>query len=408
MRTASASSGEPSPRLIAHVDMDAFFVAVERLEDPSLRGKPVIVGGSVGQRGVVAAASYEARRFGVRSAMPMARARRLCPQAVYLPSNHEKYAAASKRVMEALGGFTPVVEVMSVDEAYLDLTGTGRLHGPPLAAAARIRQAVLEATGCSASIGAASNRMMSKVASELAKPAGILVVLPGREAALLAPLGVETLPGVGQVTAARLRGLGVRTVGELARLPLSFLEDHFKSAGGWLYRMARGEDETPLVTESAPKSIGRETTFAEDVGDPARLEAALSGLAEQAAARARRKGLWARGVTLKIRFADFTTHTRAAVLDPPSALDRDAAQAALGLLRKALGALSGGRKVRLVGAYLTGLEPAGLQPLLWEEAGREREERLTASVDAVRARFGFESLVTRGAIGGMDGQRKTR
>ena len=397
---------EPSPRLIAHVDMDAFFVAVERLEDPSLRGKPVIVGG-VGGRGVVAAASYEARKFGVRSAMPMAQARKLCPQAACLPSSHEKYAAASGRVMEALGRFSPVLEVMSVDEAYLDLTGTGRLHGPPFAAAARIRQAVLEATGCPASIGVASNRMMSKVASELAKPAGILVVWPGREAALLAPLAVDALPGVGKVTAARLRGLGVRTVGELARLDLTFLEDLFKSAGGWLYRMARGGDDTPLVPESAPKSIGRETTFAEDIGEPARLEAALAELAAQAAARARKKGMCGRGVALKIRFADFTTYTRQAALDPPSALDREVAGAVLRLLREALGALAGGRRVRLLGAYLTGLEPAGLQPLLLPGETREREERLTESVDAVRARFGFGSVVTHKAIEGMEREEET-
>ena len=417
MDETSGSAGEaprprePSPRLIAHVDMDAFFVAVERRDDPSLLGKPVLVGG-VGGRGVVAAASYEARKFGVRSAMPMAQARRLCPGALVLPGRHARYSAVSREVMEALRGFTPVLEIVSVDEAYLDLTGTARLHGPPFAAAARIRKSVLDATGCSASIGVASNRMMSKVASELAKPAGVLAVLPGREAALLAPLRVETLPGVGQVTAARLKGFGVRTVADLAALSLSFLEDNFKSAGSWLHRMARGGDDAPLATESAPKSIGRETTFREDIGDPARLEAALSELAEQAAARARRKGLCGRGVTLKIRFADFTTHTRACVLDPPSNLDRDVTRAALRLLRGALEALALGRRVRLVGAYLTGLEPAGLQPSLLPEASREREERLTESVDAVRARFGFDALVTRKAVEGMgreeDRPRKKR
>jgi len=379
--------------------MDAFFVAVERMEDPSLLGKPVIVGGSTGQRGVVAAASYEARKFGVRSAMPMAQARRLCPGAVYLQADHAKYVAASERVMEVLGSFSPVLEIVSVDEAYLDLTGTERLLGPPFAAAGRIRAALLDETACSASIGLASNRLMSKVASELAKPAGILHILPGQEARILAPLPVEALPGVGKMTGARLRGMGVRTVGDLARMPLDLLEAHFKSWGADLHRKARGEDDAALEPESRPKSLGRETTFAEDIGDRAHLEATLVRLAEQAAARARRQGLSARGVTLKIRYADFTTYTRAAPLDPPSTLDKEIIEAALRLLERALNDLARGRRVRLLGVYLTGLGASGLQPSLLPEEGRLREARLVESIDAVRARFGYGSLLTRRAIG---------
>ncbi|MEE9275316.1 MAG: DNA polymerase IV [bacterium] len=390
--------GGTLPRLIAHVDMDAFFVAVERTEDPSLAGKPVIVGGSVGARGVVSAASYEARRFGVHSAMPIAAARRLCPQGLYIPADHAKYQAASARVMEALRAFSPVLQAVSVDEAYLDLTGTERLHGPPLAAADRIREAIWEAVGCSASIGLAANRLMSKVASMLAKPAGMLRVWPGREAALLAPLPVETIPGVGKVTAARLRALGVRKVDDLARLSLSFLEAQFKSAGAELHRKARGEDAAELVVESAPKSLGKETTFGEDKGDPAYLEAVLGGLAEKTAARLRRRDLQARGLTLKIRYADFATYTRAAPLEPPTALDRPVVEGALRLLRGELKKGAKGRKVRLLGVYLTGLGPRGLQLDLIEEAGRERDARLTTAADAVRDRFGEAALHSGRAI----------
>ncbi len=386
--------GPPDLRVIAHVDMDAFFVAVERRDDPSLEGKPVIVGGSTGSRGVVAAASYEARKFGVHSAMPMVRARRLCPQAEYIPASHSKYSAASKQVMALLQTFSPALQAVSVDEAYLDLTGTGRLHGSPYAAAQRIRRAVAAELGFSASIGVASNRLMAKVASKLAKPAGILHIYPGREAAILAPLAAGILPGVGKVTGARLRGMGIRTVGDITRLPLSVLEANFKSAGADLYRKARGEGDTEIITESRAKSVGKETTFGEDQGDPARLAVTLSRLTEEAAARLRRKEMEARGVTLKIRFEDFGTHTLAAQLDPPTAIDRPIFGAARALLEKALAEKSGGRKVRLLGVYLGGLAPADLQPRLIEEEGRERDARLTETMDALRERFGRGALIS--------------
>ncbi len=390
----------PAPRVIAHVDMDAFFVAVERRDDPSLEGKPVIVGGSTGSRGVVAAASYEARRFGVHSAMPMVRARRLCPQAEYIPASHSKYSAASKQVMDLLQTFSPALQAVSVDEAYLDLTGTGRHHGSPYAAAQGIRRAVAAELGFSASIGVASNRLMAKVASKLAKPAGILHIYPGREAAILAPLAAGVLPGVGKVTAACLRGMGIRTVGDIARLPLSILEANFKSAGADLYRKARGEGDSEIIAESRAKSVGKETTFGEDQWDPARLAATLSRLAEEAAARLRRKGMEARGVTLKIRFEDFGTHTLAAQLDPPTAIDRPIFEAARALLEKALAEKSGGRKVRLLGVYLGGLAPADLQPRLIEEEGRERDARLTETMDALRERFGKGALISGRSMGG--------
>ncbi|MFQ5895333.1 MAG: DNA polymerase IV, partial [Nitrospinota bacterium] len=241
----------PEP-VIFLVDMDAFFVAVERMEDPALAGVPVVVGGSVGGRGVVAAASYEARRFGVHSAMPMATARRLCPCAVYIQADHAKYAAASERVLEVLHRFSPQVEPVSVDEAYVDMTGTERLHGPPLATAHALREAIAREVHCPASIGVASNKLVAKVAADLAKPAGILRVYPGREALFLSALPVGKLPGVGKVGEAELKGVGVRTVGDLAKLPLEWLEGRFKSWGRELYRKARGISEDAVEPPGEP------------------------------------------------------------------------------------------------------------------------------------------------------------
>ncbi len=385
--------------------MDAFFVAVELRDDPSLSGKAVIVGGSTGNRGVVSAASYEARAFGVHSAMPMVQARRLCPGAVYIPASHSKYSAASKQVMALLRTFSPALEAVSVDEAYLDLTGTERLHGPPYAAAAKIRKTVEAELGFSASIGIASNRLMAKVASELSKPAGILHILPGREAIILAPLGIEALPGVGKVTAARLRGMGIRTVGDIVRLPLSVLEANFKSGGAELYRKARGEHSADLVLDSQPKSVGKETTFGEDQGDPGYLEAVLSRLTGEAAARLRRKEMEARGVTLKIRFDDFETNTLAAQLDPPAAIDRPIFEAARRLLGRALDQKSRGRKVRLLGVYLGGLVQPDRQPRLIDEDSLRKEIRLAETVDSLRDRYGADALVSGRSMERADSQK---
>ncbi len=394
-RTDEEAGGPRAERLIAHVDMDAFFVSVERMDDPALEDRPVVVGGSLGPRGVVSAASYEARAFGVHSAMPMARARALCPQAAYIQANHRKYAAASRRVMETLGSFTPAVQAVSVDEAYLDLSGTGRLHGPPLRTAARIREAVWRETRCSASIGVASSRLVSKIASALSKPAGVLRVLPGREEAFLRPLAVSRIPGAGRVTTEKMKRLGIRTIGDLARQSLPFLEDRFGSAGGELHRKARGLDDSEIAPESRPKSIGRETTFAEDISDPAALEAVLSGLAEEACGRARRLGLRARQVVLKIRFPDFATLTRSLTLEKPTHLDGEVIEPALGLLRRARRKEARGRKIRLLGVYLSGLDAAAPQPLLIEDEERRREERLVESLDRIRERFGREAVLAR-------------
>jgi DNA polymerase-4 len=307
--------------------------------------------------------------------------------------------------MALLRTFSPALEAVSVDEAYLDLTGTERLHGPPYAAAAKIRKTVETELGFSASVGVASNRLMAKVASELSKPAGILHILPGREATILAPLRIEALPGVGKVTAARLRGMGIHTVGDIARLPLPVLEANFKSGGAELYRKARGEHSAELVLDSQPKSVGKETTFGEDQGDPGYLEAVLARLSGEAAARLRRKEMEARGVTLKIRFEDFETNTLAAQLDPPAAIDRPIFEAARGLLGRALDQKSRGRKVRLLGVYLGGLVPPDRQPRLIEEDSRRREIRLAETVDSLRDRYGADALVSGRAMERADSQK---
>jgi DNA polymerase-4 len=339
--------------------------------------------------------------------MPVATARRLCPNGTYIPANHGKYQAASARVMKVLREFSPILEVVSVDEAYLDLTGTERLHGPPVAAAARIRGRIGEEVGCSASVGMASNRLLSKVASELAKPAGILHILPGMEAALLAPLSVGAIPGIGKVTQGHLLAMGIRTVGDLARLPEEVLEKKFKRHGLDLYRKAQGEDADELALERRPKSLGKETTFEADEDDPVRLEAVLSRLAEGAASRTRKADLRAKGVTLKIRFADFAAYTRAALLDPAAALDRPVIETALGLLRRALGELAGGRRVRLLGVYLTGLAEAQGQLSLLEDGDFAKERSITQGVDTVRERFGEDALLAGRGIDRL-GEKKER
>ncbi len=385
-------------RRIAHVDMDAFFVSVERMNDPSLEDKPVIVGGSVGPRGVVSAASYEARAFGVHSAMPMVRAKSLCPHAVYIRANHKKYGDASRRVMGILRGFTPIVQAVSVDEAFLDLSGTERLHGPPMHTATRIRKAIQREMNCSASIGVASSRLVSKIASALAKPAGILYVCAGGETAFLHPLSVSRIPGVGKVMVQKLKRLGISSIGDLARQSSPFLEAQFKNAGSDLYRKARGLDDSELAPESQPKSIGKETTFSEDVSERTTLEAALTSLVEQASTRVRRRGLHARGVTLKIRFSDFKTLTRSFTLEKPTHLDKEIVKPALDLLWRTREREAKNQKIRLLGIYLSGLKAAQTQPLLIDDQTRSREECLVEKLDQIRERFGHEAVFVRKSV----------
>ncbi len=385
-----------SSRTILHVDLDAFYASVEQLDRPDLRGRPVVVGadpkGGRG-RGVVAAASYEARRYGIRSAMPISEAWRRCPHAVYLRPRPERYAEMSRRVFRILQRYTDRVEPLSIDEAFLDLTGCERLFGPGEAVARRIQQAVRRETGLGASVGVAPNKFLAKIASDLEKPGGLVVVRPGEEERFLALLPVERLWGVGPRTAEALRSVGVRTIGDLARWRRGDLEARFGEAGAHLWDLARGRDDRPVQPRREPKSLGAEVTFAGDVADPGRVRAALLSLCDRVAERLRNHGFLARGVVLKFRDETFTTWTRSAPLEEPT----DLAEDLFGAVTRLLGRVPRrpGRRVRLVGVQAIRLVPrlAGVQANLFGSEDREKRLRAARAGDAVRKRFGRRALV---------------
>jgi DNA polymerase-4 len=369
--------------------MDAFFVSVEELENPSLKGKAVVVGADPDGRGVVAAASYEARKFGVHSAQPIQQARKLCPQAIFLRGDHAKYRTYSGRIHRILEEFTPVVEMVSIDEAYLDLTGTERLLGPPLAAADRLIRAVKERTGLNCSVGGSTSHLVSKIASDQAKPHGLLYVLPGCEAKFLAPLPVRRMPGIGKVTEPELNALGIHTIGDLQQWSREGLEQRFGKYGEWLYRKARGQEIDAYAYEEEPKSISHETTFDSDTKDADELGRTLSYLAQLVGRRLRDHGLYARTVGLKLRYADFRTLTRDVTLDEPTQLDYVIFANVLGLFEKAWNKKL---KVRLVGVRASNLERPVFQRNLLEAPQRDKLDRLLHAADQVRDRFGFEAV----------------
>jgi len=383
----SASNEEPS--CILHVDMDAFFVSVELLERPELRGKPVVVGGRPDQRGVVSAASYEARKFGIHSAMPLRTAGRLCPHAIFLDGHHGKYSEWSDRIATILGQFSPTVEMVSIDEAYLDLAGTGRLHGPPLAAADKLLRTITRTTALPCSGGLARTRLVAKVASDQAKPHGLLWVAPGREERFLAPLPVRKIPGIGEVTESALRVLGIETVEQIAALPQEKLEKIFGQWGTALNRKARGGDSYEFVIDAEPKSISHNHTFSEDTDDSNAMSAMLSHLSQKACKRLREAGLAARTLTLTIRYAGFDTHTRSKTLAEPLRLDSDIFAVLQVLFRLNRDAK---RKVRLLGVSLSGLAHGGEQLGLLDAERRKKQDKLTSAADRLRDRFGFGKL----------------
>src|SRR6184192_4926854 len=389
---------EPAPDATAsilHVDMDAFFVSVELLDRPELRGKPVVVGGEKDQRGVVSAASFEARKDGIHSAMPLRAAGRLCPHAIFLDGRHEKYGEWSDRVASTLVNFSPVVEMVSIDEAYLDLAGTERLHGPPLAAADKLLRTIKESTGLPCSGGLATTRLTAKVASEQAKPRGLVWVPPGGEARFLAPLSVRKIPGIGEVTERALRALSIETVEQLAAIPHDKLDQVFGQWGDALYRKARGGDSYEFVIDAEPKSISHNHTFGEDTDDTSALEAMLSHLSQKACKRLREAGLAARTLTLTIRYAGFETNTRSKTLAEPLRLDSDIFAVFQGLFRLNRDAK---RKVRLLGVSLSGLAHGGEQLGLLDAERRKKQEKLTSAADRLRDRFGFGKLQFGGSL----------
>ena len=385
----------PGVASILHVDMDAFFVSVELLERPELRGKPVIVGGQPNQRGVVTAASYEARKFGVHSAMPLRTAGRLCPHAVYLDGHHAKYSEWSDRVAAILAKFSPIVEMVSIDEAYLDLSGTERLHGPPLAATDKLLRTITRTTGLPCSGGLAATRLVAKVASDQAKPRGLLWVAPGSEARFLAPLSVRKIPGIGEVTERALRALGIETVEQLAAQPLEKLEKIFGQWGTALYRKARGGDSYEFVIDAEPKSISQNHTFGEDTDDTAALSAMLSHLSQKACKRLREAGLATRTLTLTIRYTGFDTYTRSKTLSEPTQLDADIFNVFQTLFREHR---DHRRRIRLLGVSLSGLAHGAEQLDLLSAERRAKLEKLTRATDHLRDRFGFGSVQFGGSL----------
>ncbi|MFI6923771.1 DNA polymerase IV [Nonomuraea spiralis] len=393
-RTGADDSGCP----ILHVDMDAFFASVELLDRPELRGRPVIVGSPAG-RGVVLSATYEARAFGVHSAMPMSRARRVCPQATIIPPSHGKYSEVSRGVMEIFHSITPLVEPIASDEAFLDVGGARRRLGPPAAIAAMIREQVLDRYGITCSVGVASSKFVAKLASKQCKPDGLLVVPETQVVDFLHPLPVSALWGVGERTEQSLVRLGIRTVGDLARVPLNTLQRELGQAvGGHLAALAWGRDERPVTAHVPDKSIGNEETFAADIDDPEVIRRELLRLAERVAARMRKGGHVGRTVSVKLRRADFTTITRSRTLREPT----DVAQVIYATACELFEAAGLERvRLRLVGVRMENLRPAGeatRQLSLGErETGwREAEQ----AMDKAIRRFGPDAVLPASLVRG--------
>ena len=375
--------------------MDAFFVSVEELFDPSLKGKPVVVGGRPNERGVVSAASYVARKFGVHSAMPLRTAYKLCPQAIFVDGHPDRYRDYSHKVYDVLVSFSPLVEMASIDEAYLDMSGTERLHGPPLRAAHLLHQKMKEQTALNCSIGIAASRLVAKISSDQAKPNGVLWSIPGREAAFLAPLDVRKVPGVGKVTEKNLHTLGIRKVGDLARLDEAFLEERFGKWGMALAGKSRGLDaggwfDAEIGAGEGPKSISHEHTFGEDTADIPKLESTLSRLCEMVGRRLREHRLHARTIQLKLRYTDFSTITRAHSVPRATQLDTELFEEIRELFRRNWRA---GATVRLLGVHVSGWAEGDEQLGLIGEERHERWTQALAAADRLRDRFG-ESAVS--------------
>jgi DNA polymerase-4 len=390
-----AAFNQPAfPRTIFHVDMDAFFVSVEELFDPLLKGKPVVVGGQRDERGVVSAASYAARKFGVHSAMPLRTAAKLCPQAIFVDGHPERYRECSEKVFKVLTAFSPQVEMASIDEAYLDMTGTARLHGPPLRAAHKLHQQMKEETQLNCSIGIGASRLIAKVSSGQAKPNGVLWIIPGEESKFLAPLDVREIPGVGKVMESHLHELGIKKVGDLARLEDSELEERFGKWGLALAGKARGEDaggwfDSEVGANSEAKSISHEHTYNEDTADASQLEATLMRLSEMVGRRLREAKLHARTIQLKLRYKDFTTITRAHTLPEPTQLDGEIFEQVRALFRKNW---KQGIQVRLLGVHVSFFESKAAQINLLEGGRQQRWKDALAAADRLRDKFGESSV----------------
>jgi len=393
----------PRPREIIHLDLDAFYASVETLDNPDLKGKPVIVGGSE-KRGVVCAASYEARKFGVHSAQPTATAKRLCPRGIFLPLRMERYQEMSGRVFEIFRRFTPLVEALSIDEAFLDVTDSIRLFGTPADIARKIRSSVQEETGLTVSAGVASNKLLAKIASDMNKPDGLTVVPRGREKEFLGPLPVEKLWGVGKVTREALHRIGVRTMGDLSAVPEEIMDRRFGRNGVQLHRLSRGIDDREVECESEAKSIGHEETYPEDLTEMESIRRELLSLGTRVAARMRRHDAKGKTVTLKVKYRNFTLVTRAVTLERPTDDGGEIYRSVLALLPKTE---AGKRPVRLLGISLSRLSggeerkagyPAeqlrlfGGAPPANKTATSAKKEKLNRVVDRIREKYGKKGI----------------
>jgi nucleotidyltransferase/DNA polymerase involved in DNA repair len=385
-------------RTILHVDMDAFYAAVEQRDRAEYRGRPVIVGSDPKDgkgRGIVATCSYEARKFGVHSAQPISRAWKLCPQGIYIRPDMEKYARVSARVMEILMDFTDMLEQVSIDEAFLDVTGSERLLGSGTGIANRIKQRIRNELQLTASVGVASNKFVAKIASDLKKPDGLVVVAAGQEKEFLDPLPVGRLWGVGPKTEAYLKSAGLERIGQLANLSHAELLARLGKSGAHLWQLAHGIDDRPVVSDEGFKSIGHEITFERDTADAALLDATLLDLTEKVAHRLRMQSARARTITIKLREADFSTYTRRTTVAAPV----DTTEKILPVAQKLLSSmLRKGNSVRLIGVHAGNLDvnAAGMQMLLPDQTS-QKDRKLAAAMDRITERFG-DRAITRAAL----------
>lgn len=381
---------------ILHVDMDAFYASVEQRDNPLLRGKPVVVGGPSESRGVVAAASYEARKFGVFSAMPMVQAMRLCPQLVLVTGNFEKYTSESRKIMTILRSFTPLVEPLSLDEAFLDVAGCEALFGSPKEIAQKIKERIRSEIGLIASVGVAPSKFLAKLASDMKKPDGLCVILEDEVRKVLDPLPVSKIFGVGKKTAPKLEKLGIHTVGDLAAYPKSQLIENFGAFGEWMHNLANGVDPRPVLPEREEKSRGMERTFEKDSSDPEFLRRQLLEYSEELAFDLRSRGLRGRTITVKLRYSDFKTTTRSHTLDFATNLGPRIYTVARDLLSK----ITLDKPVRLLGLSISSLNdsrgPVQLElfsdPLEKEAPNEDKSVRLAAGLDRIRRKFGKRAL----------------
>ena len=383
----------PAHRTIFHVDMDAFFVSVEELFDPALKGKPVVVGGKRDERGVVSAASYAARKFGVHSAMPLRTAAKLCPQAIFVDGHPDRYRDYSAKVFKVLNSFSPKLEMVSIDEAYVDMTGTERLHGPPLRAAHALHAAMKAETQLNCSIGIGTSRLVAKVCSDQAKPNGVLWIVPGREVEFLAPLDVRKIPGVGKVMEKRLHDSGIAKVGDLVSRDERWLEQNFGALGVALAGKSRGLDaggwfDADIGEEEGPKSISHEHTFGEDTADAQKLESTLARLCEMVCRRLREQKLHARTLQLKLRDSAFHTITRAHTLNRPTSVDSEVFAA----IRELFRANWKGDAIRLLGVQASHWESESGQISLNGQRSHEKWNQALSAADRLREKYGEQAI----------------